>query len=58
MYLSYFSNFLSFSVPVQRPTVVQMAKSMLRAVDPDDKASVRGVGTLDLDGILGNLCEV
>ncbi|XP_021747431.1 uncharacterized protein LOC110713281 [Chenopodium quinoa] len=41
-----------------RPTVVQMAKSMLRAVDPDDKASVRGVGTLDLDGILGNLCEV
>ena len=54
MYLSYFSNFLSFSVPVQRPTVVQMAKSMLRAVDPDDKASVRGVGTLDLDGIVGN----
>ncbi|XP_021759093.1 inner centromere protein-like [Chenopodium quinoa] len=44
-------------VPVQRPTVVQMAKSMMRAVDPDDKASVRGVGTLDLDGILGNLCE-
>ncbi|XP_021722051.1 histone chaperone RTT106-like [Chenopodium quinoa] len=34
-----------------------MAKSMLRAVDPDDKASVRGVGTLDLDGILGNLYE-
>ncbi|XP_021723164.1 uncharacterized protein LOC110690624 [Chenopodium quinoa] len=34
-----------------------MAKSMLRAVDPDDKASVRGVDTLDLDGILGNLCE-
>ncbi|XP_021722854.1 uncharacterized protein LOC110690336 [Chenopodium quinoa] len=46
------------NVPVQRPTVVQMAKSMLRAVDPDDKASIRGVGTLDLDGILGNLCEV
>ncbi|XP_021762948.1 uncharacterized protein LOC110727675 [Chenopodium quinoa] len=44
-------------VPVQRPTVVQMAKSMLRAVNPDDKASVRGVGILDLDGILGNLCE-
>ena len=35
-----------------------MAKSMLRAIDPDDKASVKGVGTLDLDGILGNLCEV
>ncbi|XP_021775530.1 uncharacterized protein LOC110739382 isoform X1 [Chenopodium quinoa] len=34
-----------------------MPKSMLRAVDPDDKASVRGVDTLDLDGILGNLCE-
>ncbi|XP_021716615.1 uncharacterized protein LOC110684466 [Chenopodium quinoa] len=43
--------------PVQRPTVVQMAKEMLRALDPEDKASVRGVGTLNLDAILGNLCE-
>ncbi|XP_021737001.1 nucleolar transcription factor 1-B-like [Chenopodium quinoa] len=44
-------------VPVQRPTVVQMAKEMLRSLDPEDKASVRGVDTLNLDAILGNLCE-
>ncbi|XP_021737486.1 uncharacterized protein LOC110703997 [Chenopodium quinoa] len=44
--------------PVQRLTVVQMAKEMLRTLDPEDKASVRGVDTLNLDAILGNLCEV
>ncbi|XP_021737000.1 nuclear autoantigenic sperm protein-like [Chenopodium quinoa] len=44
------------NAPVQRPTVVQMAKEMLRALDLEDKASVRGVGTLNLDAILGNLC--
>ncbi|XP_021744841.1 uncharacterized protein LOC110710808 [Chenopodium quinoa] len=43
---------------VQRPTVVQMAKEMMRALDLEDKASVRGVSTLNLDAILGNLCEV
>ncbi|XP_021768881.1 RNA polymerase II subunit 5-mediating protein homolog [Chenopodium quinoa] len=34
-----------------------MAKEMLRALDLEDKASVRGVDTLNLGAILGNLCE-
>ncbi|XP_021771196.1 protein Aatf-like [Chenopodium quinoa] len=34
-----------------------MAKEMLRSLDPEDRESVRGVGTLNLDSILGNLCE-
>ncbi|XP_021722774.1 uncharacterized protein LOC110690256 [Chenopodium quinoa] len=47
----------ALKAPVQRPTVVQMAKEMLRALDLEEKASVRGVGTLILDAILGNLYE-
>ncbi|XP_021727332.1 uncharacterized protein LOC110694469 [Chenopodium quinoa] len=41
----------------QEPDLVQMAKSMVKAVPSDDRESVRGVGTLDSDSIMGLLSE-
>ena len=35
----------------QEPDLVEMAKSMIRAVPPAEREAVRGVGTLDLDAV-------
>ena len=42
----------------QEPDLVEVAKSMIKAVPPSEREAVRGVGTLDLDGIAGVLAEV
>ncbi|XP_021733392.1 hepatoma-derived growth factor-related protein 2-like [Chenopodium quinoa] len=41
----------------QEPDLVKVAKSMIKAVPPAERDAVRGVGTLDLDGITGLLAE-
>ena len=42
----------------QEPDLVEVAKSMIKVVPPAEREAVRGVGTLDLDGIAGVLAEV
>ncbi|XP_021714717.1 uncharacterized protein LOC110682697 [Chenopodium quinoa] len=39
----------------QEPDLVQMAKSMVKAIPLEERDAFRGVGTLDLDGIMGLL---
>ncbi|XP_021739838.1 uncharacterized protein LOC110706249 isoform X2 [Chenopodium quinoa] len=41
----------------QEPDLVQMAKSMIKVVPQEERDAVKGVGTLDLGGIMGLLSE-
>lgn len=57
--LSHYADILSLVAGGQQePDLVQVAKSMVRAVPQEERDAVRGVGTLDLDGIMGLLSEV
>ncbi|XP_021751229.1 uncharacterized protein LOC110716886 [Chenopodium quinoa] len=47
----------SLSVRPSKPDLVEMAKSMIKVIPPEEKDTVKGVGTLDLDGIMGLLSE-
>ncbi|XP_021730515.1 uncharacterized protein LOC110697456 [Chenopodium quinoa] len=42
----------------QEPDLVEMAKSMIKAIPLEERDAVKGVGTLDLDGIMGLLSEI
>ncbi|XP_021758382.1 uncharacterized protein LOC110723338 [Chenopodium quinoa] len=46
-----------FADAPQEPDLVQMAKSMLKAIPVEDRKSVKGVGTLNLEAILALLAE-
>ena len=41
----------------QEPDLVEVAKSMIKAIPPAEREAVRGVGTLDLDRIAGVLAD-
>ncbi|XP_021739831.1 uncharacterized protein LOC110706249 isoform X1 [Chenopodium quinoa] len=49
--------FVFYAGGPQEPDLVQMAKSMIKVVPQEERDAVKGVGTLDLGGIMGLLSE-